>query len=242
MDGAQVGVFEETDEVGLAGFLQGHDGGALETQVSLEVLCDFTNQALEGQLADQQLSALLVATDLTKGHCAGPVAMGLLHAAGGGCALASGLGGELLAGSLASGGFAGGLLRTCHFGASKESRRRDLTQSPESALVLSMKLRPSATLERVLSFDSCIQSKLGTVSKNLLEYRLIDADTGWLVVENAESEDIPNHRRSCRGGAEHRHIRSRGIFWWILVWLRGCSPDQACPLVGQGLPCVSRAP
>ncbi|KAF4523131.1 hypothetical protein B566_EDAN003146, partial [Ephemera danica] len=114
VDGAQVGVLEETDEVGLAGFLQGHDGGALETQVSLEVLCDFTNQALEGQLADQQLSALLVATDLSQGHGAGPVTMGLLDTSCGGCALAGSLGGELLAGSLSSGGFASGLLGTSH--------------------------------------------------------------------------------------------------------------------------------
>jgi hypothetical protein len=114
VDGAQVGVLEETDEVGLAGLLQGHDGRALEAQVGLEVLGDFTHQTLEGQLADQQLSALLVATDLTEGDRAGTVAMGLLDAAGGGRRLAGCLGGELLAGRLASGGFAGGLLGTGH--------------------------------------------------------------------------------------------------------------------------------
>ena len=27
VDGAQVGVFEESDQVGLGGFLKGHDGG-----------------------------------------------------------------------------------------------------------------------------------------------------------------------------------------------------------------------
>ena len=42
--------------------------------------------------------------------------MGLLDAASGGGTLASGLGGELLAGSPASGGLAGGLLGTGHFG------------------------------------------------------------------------------------------------------------------------------
>ena len=42
------------------------------------------------------------------------VTVGLLDAAGGGGTLASGLGGELLAGSLASGGLAGGLLGTSH--------------------------------------------------------------------------------------------------------------------------------
>ena len=60
MDVAQVGVLEQADEVGLRCLLQGHHGGALETQVRLEVLGNLPDQALEGQLADQQLSRLLV--------------------------------------------------------------------------------------------------------------------------------------------------------------------------------------
>ena len=67
VDGAKVGVFEERDEVGLDGLLEGADGRALEAQVRLEVLGDFADQALEGQLADQELRGLLVATDLTEG-------------------------------------------------------------------------------------------------------------------------------------------------------------------------------
>jgi len=114
VDGAQVGVLEESDEVGLAGLLQGHDGGALEAEVGLEVLRDLTHQPLEGQLADEQLGALLVATDLAESHRAGSVAMGLLDSAGGGCAFAGGLGGQLLARRLSSGRLAGGLLRTGH--------------------------------------------------------------------------------------------------------------------------------
>lgn len=66
MDGAQVGVFEERDQVGLNGLLQSADGRALEAEVGLEVLSDLTNQTLERQLADQELSRLLVATDLTE--------------------------------------------------------------------------------------------------------------------------------------------------------------------------------
>jgi hypothetical protein len=37
VDGAEVGVFEETDEVGLGGFLEGKDCGGLETEVVLEL-------------------------------------------------------------------------------------------------------------------------------------------------------------------------------------------------------------
>ena len=114
VDGAQVGVLEQTNKVGLAGLLEGHDGRALEPQVSLEVLGDLTDQALEGQLADEQLSGLLVPPDLTEGHGTGPVPVGLLHTPGGGGGLAGSLGGKLLPGGLASGGLPGGLLGTSH--------------------------------------------------------------------------------------------------------------------------------
>jgi len=114
VDGAQVGVLEETDEVGLAGLLEGHDGGGLEPEVGLEVLGDLPDQTLEGQLADEELGGLLVAPDLTESHGTGPVPVGLLDTAGGGCALASGLGGQLFPGGLATGGLAGGLLGTSH--------------------------------------------------------------------------------------------------------------------------------
>jgi hypothetical protein len=114
VDGAQVGILEQTDEVGLAGLLEGHDGRGLEAQVGLEVLGNLAHETLEGQLADEQLGRLLVTTDLTQGDGSGPVPVGLLHTPGGGRALAGGLGSQLLTGGLASGGLASGLLRSCH--------------------------------------------------------------------------------------------------------------------------------
>ena len=114
VDGAQVGVLEESDEVGLAGLLEGHDGGGLEAQVGLEVLGDLPHQTLEGELADEQLGGFLVPPDLTEGHGSGPVSVGLLDTSGGGGALPGCLGGQLLPGGLASGGFTGCLLGTCH--------------------------------------------------------------------------------------------------------------------------------
>ena len=54
------------------------------------------------------------APNLAESDGTGPVAVGLLHAAGGGGGLASRLGGELLAGGLASRGFARRLLGTSH--------------------------------------------------------------------------------------------------------------------------------
>uniref|UniRef100_A0A8C1JU95 Core Histone H2A/H2B/H3 domain-containing protein n=1 Tax=Cyprinus carpio TaxID=7962 RepID=A0A8C1JU95_CYPCA len=46
VDGAQVGVLEQTDQISLAGLLQGHDGGALEAQVRLEILSDLSSTEL----------------------------------------------------------------------------------------------------------------------------------------------------------------------------------------------------
>ena len=81
MDGAQVGVLEEAHQVGLGGLLEREHGRALETEVGLEVLRDLADQALEGQLADQQVGRLLVLADLPQGDGARAVAVGLLDAA-----------------------------------------------------------------------------------------------------------------------------------------------------------------
>lgn len=43
VDGAQVSVLEERDEVGLDRLLEGTDGGGLEAEVALEVLGNLTN-------------------------------------------------------------------------------------------------------------------------------------------------------------------------------------------------------
>ena len=115
VDGAQVGVLEQRDQVRLGGLLQSHHSGSLETEIVLEVLRHLTDQSLEGQLADQQLRALLILADFTQSHSTGSVTMGLLHGASGGGALASGLGGELLAGDLASGTLTSSLLGTSHY-------------------------------------------------------------------------------------------------------------------------------
>ena len=126
VDGAEVGVLEEPDEVGLGGLLQRGDGGALEAEVGLEVLRDLPHQALEGQLADEQLRALLVLADLAERDGAGAEAVGLLHAAGGRGGLAGGLGRQLLPRRLAAGGLPRRLL-----GAGHEVGRRRLDWSDD---------------------------------------------------------------------------------------------------------------
>ena len=55
VDGAQVGVLKEGDEVGLDGLLESADGRGLEAQVGLEVLGDLTNLCRKG--ARQQIAS-----------------------------------------------------------------------------------------------------------------------------------------------------------------------------------------
>ena len=103
MYGGKVGVLEEGDEVRLGGLLERHDGRGLEAEVSLrgshvsemckecgrgckylEVLSNFTDKTLEGQLADEELRALLVPPDLTKRNGTGAEAVRLLDTTSGG--------------------------------------------------------------------------------------------------------------------------------------------------------------
>ena len=134
VDGAQVGVFEETDQVSLAGFLKGHDGGALESQISLEVLSDFTHQTLEGQLPDEELGALLVPSDFTESDCSGPVSVRFLHTTGRWCALPCSLGGKLFSWGFASSWFTSSLLSTGHCEAMLSQDRNYNNGDYESAL------------------------------------------------------------------------------------------------------------
>ena len=81
MERAEVGVLEEADEVSLGRLLEGKDGGGLEPEVAavgLVVLGDLANEALEGDLADQEIGALLVLANLPESLGTRPVAAGLL--------------------------------------------------------------------------------------------------------------------------------------------------------------------
>lgn len=51
MDGAQISVFEQANQVGFGGFLQGEHCLTLETNVLLELLGDFPHEPLEGEPA-----------------------------------------------------------------------------------------------------------------------------------------------------------------------------------------------
>jgi hypothetical protein len=51
MDGSQVSVFNEINEVGLTGFSECSNGGRLESQVCLKILGNLTNETLERELS-----------------------------------------------------------------------------------------------------------------------------------------------------------------------------------------------
>lgn len=104
VDGTQVGVLEQGNEISLNGLLESTDGGRLEAEVRLEVLGDFTDQTLEGKLSDEELSRLLVTTDFTESDGSRLVSVGLLDTTGRGGRLAGSLGSKLLTGSLATSG------------------------------------------------------------------------------------------------------------------------------------------
>ena len=81
-------VLKQADQISLDGLLESTDSRRLEAQVRLEVLGDLTNETLEGELSDEELSRLLVTTDLTKSDGTRLVSVGLLDTPGRWCRLA----------------------------------------------------------------------------------------------------------------------------------------------------------
>lgn len=114
MDGAQVCVLKESNQVGLGCFLKCHHSWALKSQVGLEVLSDLTNKTLEGQLPDEQFRGLLVSSDFSQSHCTGSVSVRFLHTSSCWCTLASGLGCQLFTRCFSSSWFSCCLLGSCH--------------------------------------------------------------------------------------------------------------------------------
>ena len=108
VDRAQVGIFEKTNKVGFGGFLKREDRGALEPQVCLKILRNFTDQPLERKFADQKISRFLVSAYLAQRNSPRPVAFGFLDAAI--APLPCIFRRKLLAWGFATGGFTRGLL------------------------------------------------------------------------------------------------------------------------------------
>ena len=82
VDGAEVGVLKEADDVGFSGFLQGEESLGLEAEAVIHVHGDATNETLEGGTREHHLSRLLISLDLAKsdGTRLEPSHLLLLHA------------------------------------------------------------------------------------------------------------------------------------------------------------------
>ena len=94
MDGAEVGVLEDTDDVGLGGFLEGLDGLRLEPQLVVHVSGDALDEALERGTREKHVDGLLVPLHLAEGDGTGlsselPL---LFNSSGGRSCLLDGLG------------------------------------------------------------------------------------------------------------------------------------------------------
>ena len=114
MNGAEVGVLEQPNQVSFCGLLQGSDGCRLEADVVVEGVRNLADQTLEWQFAQKQITGLLVSANFSQRNRSRAVAMRLLHASHAGCTLTRGLGGEVLAGCFASMALSSRLLGACH--------------------------------------------------------------------------------------------------------------------------------
>jgi hypothetical protein len=56
VDCAKVGVLEESNKVGFGGFLESKHCLALESDILLELSCNFSNEPLEGEFPDEKVS------------------------------------------------------------------------------------------------------------------------------------------------------------------------------------------
>ena len=77
MDGTQVGVLEQADQIQLCCLLKTHYGCQLEPQVCLEILSDLPHEPLKRQLTDEECCALLKVTNVFECCCSGPVSVWL---------------------------------------------------------------------------------------------------------------------------------------------------------------------
>ena len=89
MDGEQIGVLEEADQVRLRCFLKGQNCGSLEAETGIVfsevcvVLCNLTHKPLKRQLAEDKLRGPLVSAYFAQCDSAGSVSLWLLYTTGG---------------------------------------------------------------------------------------------------------------------------------------------------------------
>ena len=114
VDSTQVGVLKQGDQVCFNGFLQSTDSRGLESQVGLEVLSDFSDQSLEWQLSDQELSRFLESSDFSQCNGTWLISVRLLDTTSRWSGLSCSLRGQLLSWSLTTGRLSCCLLGSSH--------------------------------------------------------------------------------------------------------------------------------
>ncbi|KAH3669845.1 hypothetical protein OGATHE_002657 [Ogataea polymorpha] len=115
VNSTQVGVLKEGNEVSLNGLLQSTDSRGLESQVGLEVLCNFSDQSLEWQFSDKQFSRFLESSDFSQGNSTWLISVWLLDTTSSWSGLSGGLRSKLLSWGLSTSRFSCGLLGSSHF-------------------------------------------------------------------------------------------------------------------------------
>ena len=115
MDGAEVGVFEKTNHVGLGGFLESEDSGGLESEIVLELRSDFSYESLEGKFSDEEFSALLESSDFSESDCSGSESVGFLDTTSWLSGLLCLFVGDVLSWGLSTGVLSCSLFSSCHF-------------------------------------------------------------------------------------------------------------------------------
>jgi hypothetical protein len=190
--------------------LEGKNSGPLESKVSLEILGDLTNKSLEGSLSDQELSGLLVSSNLAKSDSTRAVSVGLLDTTSSGGGLAGSLGLKFLTGGLSTGRLAGSLLGT------STVKLLTITLTVSSTILLtililtikksSSKSIKSASLslegmDDIKSSDSLspgVFSVGDSITDNVLKEDL-EYSSGLLVDQSRETLDSSSSRQSFDG-------------------------------------------
>lgn len=114
MNRTEVGVLEQSNEVGFGSFLERGNSATLKPQISLEVLRNFPYESLKRKFSDEKLGAFLVLSDFPQRHRPWTEPVRLLHTAGRRSGLPGSLRRQLLTWRLTAGGLPSGLLRTSH--------------------------------------------------------------------------------------------------------------------------------
>ena len=79
-------------------------------------MSDFSDESLEGEFSDEEVSGFLIFSDFSEGNCSGFESVGLLDTSGDWCSLSGDfLGNQLLSWGLLGGGFSCSLCSSGHF-------------------------------------------------------------------------------------------------------------------------------